>query len=852
LISAPAGFGKTTLVTEWLSRIESRNPDLKSRVAWLSLDESDNDPARFFIYLVAALQTADDSIGQNALAMAQTPQPQPIESLLVSLINDTAAIPLPLVLILDDYHLIQSLPIHQLLAFLLEHQPPHMHLLIASREDPPLPLSRWRGRGEVTEIRQADLKYTAKETADFMQKAMGLDLDSADLDNLHRLTEGWAASLQLVALSMRGVVDGHQLVQAVTGSHRYILDYLIDEVFQRLDAELQDFVLTTSILDRLTAPLCDALRYGDAVGEGGNSRELLTALERANLFLIPLDESRQWYRYHRLYRDLLRSQDNQRDLKLLHQRAARWLEENDSLEEALVHHLAAEDWEAAERVVGLAAAEAIAHGRMVSLDQWLGALPDSRLEQNWELATLKGWALLPIGQFEAAASYAQVASDLIPADAPPQERAKLICLRIYLAQAHHDLATVIALAKQAISLLEEADPHFLRGAVLGNLVQAQTAMGDIAAATETLWDMVRLSRQAGHHLSVVSALGNLASLHNLQGLRREAIILCLQALNEGVDSRGRPLPPAGQIHVVLGLVHYDGNDLELARQHLVQGLKAGEQMGPAAGGLVTGRIALALVQQAMGEDDAALATINETRQIVARFNMPQADAYVAAAEADIRLRLGHVAASVRWADLADLSPTDVPNHMSESAYLTYARLLLAQKRWPDAQTLLTNCERFARVGGRQRTLIVVHLRQAIAEKAIGDQARAIEYLEEAVRLAAPEGYRRIFLDEHQQIVELLPQVRHTAPEFVDQLLATGGWEGRPPFPRRAQDLIEPLSNRELEVLSLVIAGLTNREIAEKLFISLGTVKTHVHNIYGKLGVSNRSRAIARTRELGLI
>ncbi len=851
LISAPAGYGKTTLVSEWVQAIGGVSPPIA--IAWLSLDEDDNDPVRFLTYLVAALQMVDPNIGQTAQGMLQTPQPHPPESLLTTLINDMAAVSSPLILTLDDYHLIQTMSIHQPLAYLLEYLPPLVLLVIVTREDPPLPLSRWRARGEMLEIRQDDLRYTEEETADFLQRVMRLELTSGDITALHQRTEGWPAGLQLAALSLRGREDGHQLVQSVTGSHRYILDYLIDEVFRLQPADVQDFLLATSILDHFCAPLCDAVRSGESGdAERGDSDEILLALEQANLFVVPLDESRQWYRYHRLFRDLLRSQQKAPHLAPLHQRAARWYEENGFLEDALGHLLAAEDWEEAGRVIRPAAAEAIRNGRFTTLHNWLGAFPDEQVRQNSGLATLKGWSMLPMGQFQAAGTYAELARELLATDASPLDRAMLTCLRMYVAQAGLDLARVIELSRQALQLLEEGDPYFLRGAVLGNLAQAQTLMGDIPAATHTLGEMVRLSRQVGHHLSALGALGNLASFLNLQGRRREAVVLCRQALTEAVDSRGRPLPAAGQVHIVLGSILYDSNELALAHQHLIQGLKLGEQLGPATGGVLTGWIALAHLQQAMGDEEAALATMGETRQIVSRFSLPQADAFVTGAEADIQLKQGNVAAAERWAEAVGFAPTDQPDHLRESAYLTFARLLLAQDRPAEAGTLLANCERFARDGGRHRSLITVRILQAVREATMGREEEALGCLEEAVRLAAPEEYRRAFLEDGAPIAGLLPRVRQAAPDLVDELLAYAGIDGRPPDRVRAQPLHEPLSARELQVLELVVAGLSNREIAERLVISVGTVKTHVHHIYGKLAVSDRPKAIARTRELGLI
>jgi len=357
LVSAPAGFGKTTLVSAWVRAVR----ESPLGVAWLSLDEEDNDPVRFLTYFIAALQRIDPSIGQAAQAMLQAPQPAQPETLLTSLINDIAATPSPFILILDDYHLIHTLPIHQQLAFLLAHQPPSMHLGLVSREDPPLPLSRLRARGQTVEIRQDDLRFTAEEATEFLRRMMRLELPSADVAALHRRTEGWIAGLQLAALSLRGHDDIHRLVQSFTGSHRYVLDYLIEEVFKQQPAAVQDFLLKTSILDRFTAPLCDEVTARE------DSRELLLNLEQANLFIVPLDESRQWYRYHRLFRELLRSLQEARHLAPLHQKAARWYEQNGLLDEAMQHALAAEDWDEAERMMESAASQAIRNGQFVTL-----------------------------------------------------------------------------------------------------------------------------------------------------------------------------------------------------------------------------------------------------------------------------------------------------------------------------------------------------------------------------------------------------------------------------------------------------------------------------------------------------
>ena len=571
LVSAPAGFGKTTLTAAWLYGAGRAH-------TWLSLDEADNDPVRFTAYLLAALQKIDPHIGQAAQALMQAPQPPPPEALLTSLLNDIAVTPEPFVLVLDDYHLIQALPIHQQMGFLLEHQPPQMHLVITTREDPPLPVARLRARGQITEIRQADLRFTEEEAADFLRRLMGLDLSTADVAALQRHTEGWIAGLQLAALSMQGSDDVQHFVRSFTGSHRYILDYLLEEVFRQQRAGVQDFLVKTSVLDRLAAPLCDAVTQ-----RADDSRDLLLALEQANLFLVPLDDSRQWYRYHRLFRDLLRTQRAELDVAALHLRAAHWFEQNGLLDEAMNHALAAQDWDEVERLIEPASAQAINHGQFATLNRWLDALPEARLRGSAELAALKGWAQLSLGQFVAVGTWADLAHDLLPADALPFSQALVVCLQIYVAQIRSDIPQVVELAHQALSLLEKGDPHGLRGAALANLGSAQVVMGDIPAATRTYRELARLGQEAGHPISAVSALGSLAWLLRLQGNPREALALCQQALDLCVDARGETLPLAGQALVGLGMIYYDLNELTRAREHLVKGLELGKQLGPTTG-----------------------------------------------------------------------------------------------------------------------------------------------------------------------------------------------------------------------------------------------------------------------------
>jgi LuxR family maltose regulon positive regulatory protein len=847
LVSAPAGFGKTTLVTEWLS--DSEHP-----CAWLSLDESDNDPSRFFTYLLAALQRVDPNIGQAALIMQQSPQPPPPEALATSLINDVASTPQPFILVLDDYQLIQSLPIHQQLSFLLEHLPAEMHLVIATREDPPLPLARLRGRGQITDIRQRDLKLTVGETTSFLRQVMQLDLSSKDVAALQRRTEGWIAGLQLAALSMQRSENVQQFVADFSGSHRYILDYLVEEVFRRQSPDVQDFLLKTSILDRLASPLCNAVTGRE------DAQQVLLGLDQANLFIVRLDESRQWYRYHRLFQHLLRIQGEATERAPLHLRAARWYAQHGFLDEAMNHTLAAEDWDEAERLVEPAAAQAINLGRHATVRRWLDAMPEGRLRASSALATLKGWVLLPLGQFDAAEAWAALADDLLPADASSVSRALVACLHIYVAHVQYEIPRVIELAHQALELLEEGDPYGLRGVALANLASAQMIMGDLPAATQTYREMARLGQEAGHLISLVGAWSSLAWLLHLQIEPREALALGRQALERAVGPRGEPLLLAGQAHVVLGMIAYERNELALAGEHLAQGVQLAQQVGPSTG-VMQAAFLLAWIQELSGEREAALATASSTRQAAAQLNLPLVDAYVAACDAGFALRLGNVDAAARWAETAGLSPDDRVQFEREGEYSTFARLLLAQGRPAEAQALVANLEQFSQARGLRRSLLTVHILRAQAERALGQEAEALASLEHALHLAAPAGYVRAFLDEGPAVLDLLPRVRAAAPAFVDQVLAAVSGEKRlavgeeptplptmPPSPA----LVEPLSERELEVLGLVAQGLTNREIAEQLYITVGTVKTHVHNIYGKLGVHRRTEAVARARQLELV
>jgi LuxR family maltose regulon positive regulatory protein len=836
LVSAPPGFGKTTLVSVWLKTLD--HP-----YAWLALDEGDSDPARFFTYLLAALQRIDPDIGQAALGTLQAPQPPPPEVLLTSLINDIATAPQPFILVLDDLHLIQAKAIHQQLAFLLEHQPSQMHVVIATREDPPLPLSRWRARGQMADIRQADLRFTEEETADFLQRVMRLDLSCADVAAIQRRTEGWIACLQLAALSLRGRDDKRQLVQAFTGSHRYILDYLIEEVFQRQPADVQDFLLKTSLLDRFNASLCNA------VAERDDSREVLLALEQANLFIVPLDESRQWFRYHRLFADLLRQQlcavGMEGFVPLLHKRASRWYEAEGFSADAVRHALSACDWARAATLIVDFGGVMLKCGEVTTLLAWLRALPDEEVRARPLLCFSYGWALVLTGRMDAAESYLGQAEQAAQDDAALL--GNIVCTRAYIARARGDDRRTIELSQRALSILPQAD-LLSRSAVAVNLGIAHWNSGHLTEAEQAFIDADHAARQSGNTYAGLTALSFLGTIQAAQSRLRQAAELLRQTIRSGEQS-----PATALAHTELSALLYEWNDLESAADHLQRGIELGQHGGNVEVQIGSYRM-LARVKQAQGDASPALDALQKAHQLAREKDVPPLiRARNAACHVQIALAQDDTATAIRWAEQATEHADGSPFYPLLG--LAQARLLLAQnQKTAAAEQLATQYETAVRAGW-QFGVVEVRVLQALAAPT---PTGALAFLADALALAQPEGYVRTFVDKGEPMAALLREAasQGIAPDYVAKLLtafhAAPQERGRPEPPPPAQPLIEPLSERELQVLRLVAAGLSNRDIAEALYISVNTVKTHLQRIYGKLGVSSRTAAATKAQELNLL
>ena len=830
LVCAPAGYGKTTLVAEWLVAGEHR-------VAWLSLDENDNDPRRFLGYLLAALRQVQAEFGQAAKGMLQSPQPPPDEVVLTALVNELAAVPRRTILVLDDFHVIHTPSINQQLSFLLDHQPPQMHLVVITREDPfGLPLSRLRARGQMVEIRQEDLRFSLGECADFLNQVMALNLSPPDIAALERRTEGWIAGLQLAAVSMQGRDDLPGFIRAFTGSSHFVLDYLIEEVFERQPAEVQDFLLKTSILDRLSAALCDA------VTEQKDSHKLLRTLDRSNLFVVPLDQSHTWYRYHHLFAELLRlrlrsSQGHSEGD--LHRLASQWLASEGFLPEAIHHALSASEWQRAAELIGESSVMMLRRGELMTLLNWLKALPEEAVSDRPQLCRDYGWALTLTGQLVAADAYLQRAEGAALGD--DALLGTILVARAYNLRARGDNRQAIECARRAQSILSQTDT-LSRGLVALTLGLAYWTDGDFQESERAFLDVDQAAQQSGNHYARMTALTYLGMIQAVYGRLHRAAELCRQVIQLGGQS-----PPVAPAHIELGALLYEWNDLESAAEHVQIGIEHCQRTGN-PGILSDGYRTLAVVQQGRGDLVAALSTLRKADQLAESHQVaPLAGMRNAACHVQIALAQGDLVTASRWAE-------EVTEEADASLFyprlgLTPVRVLLAQDRKDNAAVGLERLCETARREGWGSGVIEVRALQALAAPTPTD---ALAFLEDALKQAQPEGLIRTFVGKGQPMKLLLERLKSEGGELKDYVLTILAAFGEPGGASVPQPLVEPMSERELEILRLLADGLSNREIAERLVITVGTAKSHVHHILGKLGSDSRMQAAAKARELGLL
>ncbi len=878
LISAPAGFGKTTLVSEWVAGCERLEPQV--RAAWLSLDEGDNDPTRFLTYLVEALRTMAPNSGTELLSMLQSPQPPPTESLLTVLLNEITTITEPFILVLDDYHLIDARPVDQALTYLVEHLPPHMHLVIATREDPQLPLARLRARGHLTELRAADLRFTPSEAAAFLNQVMGLGLSAEDIAALEDRTEGWIAGLQLAALSMQGHQDVPGFIRSFAGDHRYIVDYLIAEVLERQPEGVRSFLLQTSILDRLSGPLCDAVTGQ----EEGNVR--LEALERGNFFVVPLDDQRHWYRYHHLFAEVLsahlRAEQPDR-VATLHRRASAWYEQHGSTADAIRHALAAEDFGRVADLVELAVPALRRIRQEVTVLGWLKALPDELVRARPVLSVYYAGGLLLTGEIAGVEARLRDAEQWLDtktntgelalassAETCPEQSRRMVVVdeeefrglpasiaiyRAAIALILGDVVNTMKYAQRVLDLVPE-DDHLRRGSAAGFLGLAFWASGDLEEGYHMYAECMARIQRVGFLSDSLGCAIALADIRIAQGRLREAMSIYEQRL-QLVSGQGAPvLRGTADMYVGMSELHRERNDLHAATQLLAQSKELGEHIGLTQNPY-RWRVAMARIREAQGDLDGALDLLAGAERLYASDFFPNVRP-IAALRTRVWVAQGRLGEALGWAREQGLSVSDDLSYLREFEHITLARVLLARytsdradRSLREAMELLERLLQAAEAGGRTGRAIEILIVQALAHQAQGDIPAALIPLQQALSLAEPEGYIRIFVDEGQPMVVLLEKAaKHgIAPNYVHQLLtATGSAPDRPPV---TQVLIDPLSERELEVLRLLGTDLNGPEIARELVVSLNTMRTHTKNIFSKLGVDNRRSAVRRAEELHL-
>lgn len=850
LLSAPAGFGKTTLLSEWIAHSGRR-------VAWLSLDASDNDPVSFWSYVIAALQTLKIHLGEDALAALHSPQPPLLKSILTLLLNDIAAAPDDVILILDDYHVIDSQPLHDALTFLLDHLPLHAHVILAGRSDPPLPLARLRARGQLAEIRANALRFTPDEAVDFFNRAMGLGLSEQEIYVLDARTEGWIAGLQLAALSVQGQPAERvaAFIRAFAGSHRYIADYLMEEVLRQQPPEIDDFLLRTSILDRLCAPLCDAV-----VGRP-DSQAMLERLERANLFLIPLDAERGWYRFHHLFADLLRSRLQQalpEEVVSLHRRASAWCAQNGLSADAIRHALAAGDAESAADLIEQSVASLRKRGEYQTLQVWLDQLPESVVFARPALCLAHASLLITLHDLDAAEPYLRKAESISRgSERESAIQGEALTLRARIAHRRTDFPLALALAGQALELIE-ADDRRLKGQAALVLGNASYYCDRPEAAIQAFAESSQLAESAGDLHTALNAICNQGIMQYLSGQLQRATLTYQHGLQLAADHRAERLLMAGVLHMNLALVLYEWNDLEDALDRVQKAIERCDQaVEPYF--MMLCRTHLAKTLLARGNTAEASRTIQAAMQIARDHDLPHLST-VDAVECQVRLWLaqGDRAAVSAWAQASGLSVDDELSPSHEPGHTALARALVALGETDEALRLLSRLNTAAEIGGRKGVAVGLLALQAVAQQAQGDRLGALDTLAGALAFAEPAGYIRAFVDEGEPMRLLIADGRSRIVDsrvraYADHLLdafgaaASGGDSDANPHP-----FVESLTDRELEVLQLVAEGLSDRQIAEALTVVAGTVKRHLNNIYSKLGVHSRTQALARAKELKLL
>jgi LuxR family maltose regulon positive regulatory protein len=868
IISAPAGFGKTTLVSEWVAGGERP-------VAWLSVDEGDSDPKRFLTYFVAALQTIAPNVGADVLSVLQSPQPLPIEAMLTALLNGITTIPDNFILILDDYHLTDSKAVDNAITFLVEHQPPRMHLVITTREDPNLPLPRLRVRSQLTELRAADLRFTPSEAAEFLNKAMGLSLSLDNISALEARTEGWIAGLQLAALSMQDNQDVSGFIQAFAGDHRYIVDYLVEEVLQRQPESIRNFLLQTSILDRLNGPLCDA------VTTQAGSKSILEQLQRGNLFLIPLDDKRDWYRYHHLFVDVLRMHlitEQPDQVSILHRRASEWYTQNNLTADAIHHALAGSDFERAAEMIERALPLMRQSRQESAMLSWFKALPDEIFQNHPVLNVNYAGTLLQNGQLDGVESRLRVVEQWLatPEDVRRspvyvnEEEFQRVPSSVHMyhaaiALAKGDVADAMEHAHKVLELARD-DDDFPRGAASSLLGLASWTSGDLETAYQMFSSGMADLQRVGFISDVIGGSVTLADIRITQGRLREAMSIYERGLQMATKQGAPALRGAADMHVGMSGLYCERNELNTAEQQLLKSKELGGLNGLPKNPY-RWRVAMSQIRETQGDLEGALDLLDEAENVYVGDFSPNVHP-ISALKARVWIKQGELDKALDWARERKLSIEEEPSYLREFEHITFARILLLQYRSDhlvsllhDAVGLLERLLKAADEGDRIGSVIEILNLLALAHQLQENIPAALSALERALKLAEPEGYMRIFLAEGSNMAELIREIakRGFLPNYTGKLLSAFEAERKgldvetlPSASTASSSLIEALSQRELDILRLFKTELSGPEIAQELVIALSTVRTHTKSIYNKLNVNSRRAAVKRAIELGLI
>jgi LuxR family maltose regulon positive regulatory protein len=893
LISAPAGFGKTTLVIEWIAglassaRLQPADGMPEVRTVWLSLDQEDNDLSGFFTYLVAALQGLSPSVGKATQQLLENNAAPPADALLLPLVNDLAGISGSFILALDDYHTISLPAIHAAMAFLIEHQPPQMHIVITTRQDPLLPLARWRARGQVTEIRLSDLRFTQQEAADFLNHTMRLNLQAQDIDALESRTEGWIAGLQLAAVSLQqsalagGETSRSGFIHHFAGDDRFVMDYLIDEVLLRQPEDVQKFLLETSILERFNAGLCEAV-----LAEAGFAQNILDYLDRSNLFLIHLDNRREWYRYHHLFAELLRHrltvEKGRGAAVTLHQRAARWYAENGFTGDSVFHAGEAKDylWLADLLEKASQSPATWSRGEFNRVLRWMEMLPPEIVESRPRMMAQVSRAYYLTNDTRQGLAWHQKAEAAVNALPPSPEKDHLLGVlavnRTYFAMIREEIEEMIADAKEALRLLPEDDPLWRCRAQYA-LALGEEELGNFIPARQYFERVADLCLATGNTFLALNVMSSLAYVQVRTGQLHQAELTCRKGLKigemEDAEGSGGPSPrltPAASLVLVgLGAVQFERNELDAAEKTMLDAVALAGQGGIDSlistdnwlGVVIRARLALgrrSAAEEAIHQFDTFVASSGTSRHQHISYE---------AQRARMALALGDFSEASAWARRYE----QIGEHefIIENPDIVLVRVYLAEKRFDEALARLDQALPGAEKSGYfQRQLEILILR-ALTLSRLGRSVAARDCLLRAVEMAAPEGYMAAFAAEGAALLplveELRSQLRREQPggssrlvEFIDRLASAFTLVQGSPAPRAGsplphpEALIEPLSDRELEVLRLIGDGLSNGDIAQKLYLSPNTLKAHTQNIYSKLDVYSRVQAVNRARDLGLL